>query len=318
MARKSKKQTEKIEEKEVKKEEAAVVYDQRRDSVYENFINAVSEGLEKETESSPEEEEAAETTEKTAEAEEGIEISPEEAEEVEYIEPEEKEEEISAEVETAEKEQKTVPLAALHEEREKRKKAQAQVSELEAKVKLLETQLKTYEELAKKLDFEGPAKKTEESEEDFADPEIAKLYKKISEQEKMIQTLYQRVQMEDQKKSLEQQIEQVDKELESQGFPKFKENIAKVQSVLLEMVQQDERNRNLDVPEGWKLIYMTKVYPQIKEQEKEEALQRKKEAKSKTGLVGSTGASSQANAPAEKIWTTEDYLELRKNPLLGR
>lgn len=215
--------------------------------------------------------------------------------------------------------QPTVPLDALHKEREKRKEAQAKVKELESQ---LSTVLKDLKELTEKQkSVEGESISDYETEIRNLKKEIVGLRSELSSYRKETDTRETQRQM----ATVKQNLERTAQELKDAGFPLFIEMQHLVVDEILKKVNEDPDNRDdiireFDNPDGWKRIYKETVFPRInsffvpknKEAEKNDKIEAKKEAR----LSGGPGAKVEPDKK-EDSWSYEDYLKERKGRALS-
>lgn len=261
-----------------------------RDAIYKKYEDGYNAEL---TESPAGEGEAEEKTDKTLSEEEKIAgASPEE------------EEAVKEDTETEGKEEKTVPLSALHEEREKRKSLSLKVSELENQLRDV---LQDY-----KARFEVDQKETEEELDD-----VGQLRKELEDMKKWrkdreVQSLQQ--QIEGKRQNLNKQIGDTNEALEKEGYPGFDIAISAVTRELQRLVTEDPENAYLDKPEGWKKIYREKVFPKLRasfiKEHKEKIMDEKKELKKDAGLIGEK-TKFDTGVKKEEEWTYNDYLQMR-------
>ncbi len=250
---------------------------------------------EEEAEASPEEEEADTSTE-TDEAE-----LPSEEEEVAK--------------EEVEEEENTVPLAALHEEREKRKALSRDLEDLKTKFRDL---FDDYKKLSEEPAVIPPSYDGEEEQ----DPRFVALEKEVAQLKADRNKLASENKVTSQAKAakkFDDQVSNADSDLEKNGYPGFKFSIATVDKILGEMVKDDPENRIYNNPEGWKKIYMEKVFPDIQAKfttlDKTQIDEHKKALKKKAGLVGNPG---KKGAPPKKddekseTELYEEYLSMRQ------
>lgn len=262
-----------------------------REALYDKY-GKENEGL---SETSTEEEVAEETEE-----------SPEEETET----PAEKEEAVTEEPSETEeaKDEKTVPLGALHEEREKRKALGLELEEVKGQ---LHTVLQDIRQLSDQ-------KKTEETaaEEELGSVEV--LEKRIMALEGGQRKTARDMQTEKQAKqdqALNSDIKKVDAELEEEGFPAFEFMTAKVTDELNRLIKEDPQNKKtLDNPEGWKKVYKEVVFPTIyskfAKKDKADLFEKKKDLKLEANLGGPGKKPEEAK---EEEWTYNDYLRMRFN-----
>ncbi len=191
------------------------------------------------------------------------------------------------------KDTRTVPLSALHEEREKRKQAQSHIKELEASVEAHRTQLKEMDDRFKRLEQDSQDEFL--SEEDKRGREVERRMGNLeTENAKRVQEHEIQAQA-TQKQEILRKIEVIDKKLASEGFPGFQFLKSKVQDVLAEVQAKDPAKYvALDTPEGWEAIYRKRVFPAFKgilnTKEKAEIMAEKEAKKSLANLASSPGS----------------------------
>lgn len=206
---------------------------------------------------------------------------------------------------------KTVPYDALHEEREKRKLAQARTRELEDKLKELEARISTQ-------------KPDEQMDEEYLTDEekrVKVLEKAISElKERDTQRQKQDNQSKEQtaREKLERDLSDTDKTLSDAGYPGFQFLSSRVGDELRKLVQEDPDNVVLDTPEGWKKIYVEKVFPAVRglfvQADKQGMMDDKKASKTGIGLASSSGTANKPPAKKDEDgWSYDDYLSFRRN-----
>ena len=188
-------------------------------------------------------------------------------------------------------EEKTVPLGALHEERNKRKDLQRRLEAAEAaKKEDSEYEQDEYTQLRNRLDvLESQNKRNHEIQ--TADKE-AKL------------------------------IQQVSDELEKEGFPWFKELGAdKLRYAFDSMIDEDpayvKSHKN---PKGWKKWYKERIYPSLKKvmdkAKQSESMLKKIEAKKNSQLVTTPGLKEAPKAESPKLTSNEEYSQERQQSRL--
>ena len=211
-------------------------------------------------------------------------------------------------------ETKTVPYDALHEEREKRKLAQAKARELEDKLKEMEARI-------------ALSKLVEQDNEYLTDDDIKlkKLERSIAElEEKETKRDFENRQMQERtaREQLNKNLVDTDKALTDEGYPGFQFLSSRVGDELNKLVAEDPDNIYLDAPDGWKKIYKEKVFPTVKgvfaQVERQGLMDKKTVAKEGAALVGSPGsADKKPEAKKDDGWTIEEYLEdRRKNSIV--
>lgn len=205
---------------------------------------------------------------------------------------------------------KTVPYDALHEEREKRKLAQAKNRELEDRLKALEEKVTS-------------TKQSEPAENEYLTDEekrLARLEKdnaELKEKERLREQEAYKTKEQMLYEKLAREVADTDKVLAAEGLPGFQFLQGRVGDELRKMIAEDPENIVLDSPEGWKRIYREKVFPTVKglfvQADKQKLMEEKKAAKADAGLIGSPGVADKK--PEEKkddSWTHEEYLKWRR------
>lgn len=214
------------------------------------------------------------------------------------------------------KELKTVPYDALHEERERRKAAQAKARELEERLKTLEAQLTA-----------KPQEKEDETYLSDEEKRVRSLEKEIAEikaRDRMREEATKQSAMEMARKELDKQVAETDAALAKEGYPGFQFLSNRVGDELRRLVQEDPDNVYLDTPQGWAKIYKEKVYPSIKgvfvHVEKEKLMADKKAAKADAALIGSTGQKPPTTKKDDSEgYSYDEYLAMRmKSGLYGQ
>lgn len=274
------------------------------DGVYDSIVDSYKgdkemslydqEPPEEEPEASPEEEETDASTE-TDEAE-----LPSEEEEVAG--------------EEVKEDENTVPLAALHEEREKRKALSRDLEDLKTKFRDL---FDDYKKLS-----EEPATPPSPYDEGEVDPRFAALEKQVAELRADRNKLASENKATSQAKAakkFDDQVSEADSALEKDGYPGFKFSVATVDKILGEMVKDDPENRIYNNPDGWKKIYIERVFPDIQAKfttlDKSQINEHKKTLKKKAGLVGNPGKKGAPPKKDEEKSETElyeEYLSMRQ------
>ena len=214
-------------------------------------------------------------------------------------------------------EAKTVPLEALHAERERRKDLQTKQGELEGQVNTLLQDIREREERDSLKD---------ESVED-SDVEIVKLKREIQElknkdanrdadsQARMLEEV--------QRKNAEN-IANTAKSLLDEGYPGF----AFAQAAVAEEINKDiaadsDNDYMLNSPDAWKRVYKERVFPKLQgaftTKERAEKDADKEALKEKANLAGNAG---KPNTPPKKekgsdTWTFDDYAKMRRKGGFG-
>ena len=281
------------ENQEVKEEtEATKTTEEKSDAVTETTEEVKEETTEATTET-VEEEVVEETTEAVTEKTEP-ETSTEKEEgtvATDYV-PEQKPKE--EEVKKSEEGVKTVPLAALHESREKGKEKD-----------------KTIEELKQKLAEKSNVQQTDETEGEYADPETVDLRKRLDVMEakekqrdkELIDTQH------------EINVNVCHKSLTDRGIDGF-DTIGRyiVESKLREMYFEDAIHAQAnDNQEGWEKIYLDAL-PALqaigREQHKTKIFDKKKEAKREANLITTSGRKlSETEQPKKKLTPQEEIMK---------
>ena len=253
----------------------------------------------KETEASTEKEETGE--------EEQIKEPGEEELEEKYV-PEEK-----SEPDKSEESEKTVPLAALHEEREKRKGLSREVADLKKKVSELLDDNERLLNVVREPPAEG---------DDFTDPKVRDLEKQIKDLLKFkenVEKTSEQSKMEKLQSEHKRNLKKANEELADEGFPGFEFAVGKVANELQAMVADDPESIYLDNVEGWKKIYKERVFPKLKTifvgKQKKDADEDKVDLKKKAKLAASPGKSGEPAKGKENMTTDERYaayLEARR------
>ena len=206
------------------------------------------------------------------------------------------------------KEIQMVPHAALHEEREKHKVSKSKISELQGQVNVLNERL---DKMA-----EGEIEPSE-----VPNKEIVALKAQVAALQKSQEVFNEAAQkqtVEAEKARIAKLIDTTDKELSDSGMPGFKQFGALVGQEIGKLVEQDEANKHLDYPEGWKKIYKEKVYPTIARLQKQtgidEHLKKKEAEKEDVNLVpkGGTPPASKKEK-SDDDFTMTDALSMRNN-----
>src|SRR3990167_4397047 len=184
-------------------------------------------------------------------------------------------------------ETKTVPYDALHEEREKRKLAQAKSRELEEKIKALEAQAASSRPVEQDNEYlTDEEKKLRDLERSLAELKAKEEARERENRQSQERTL---------REQLEKNLADTDKALAAEGLPGFQFLSGRVADELNKLVAEDPDNSYLDNPEGWKKIYREKVFPSVKgifvQANKQDLMDGKKAAKEGAALAGSPGSS---------------------------
>lgn len=299
-----------------KTEEMAGMFidDSRRDEIMENY--AESEGFNLEAQAPNIEDTGVSPVEETPVPTEEKEYTETTPEEEETATPAESEETLEAEPEV-QADEKTVPLGALHEERERRKALQKDVEDLRTKFnQLMDDNQKLME---KKPDTQEVGLTDDLT--DYEDPVVKKLYQQVKALTEFKDKTVAEMQVnasDSEAKQVETDINTADRELKEEGYPGF--------SIAREMVKEklrklpDTELRELDNLEGWKKIYREECWPDIKKTfvpvETSDNTEKKIALKEKAGLVAGPGKKP-PDPKSEDAKTEEqryaDYLTRRRN-----
>ena len=162
---------------------------------------------------------------------------------------------------------RTVPYGALKEERERRKRLQDRVDELQKRVDVLIEDNRAMMDLLKGADKAAP-KKSEplpdlpdsEGIEDYDSELIAhrKTIKALRQELAELKAERDRSLQTDAQKKLQESISRVHTELEKESYRGFADLIPVVTAKLYEI-----GDAKLDNPDGWKKIYREMIYPKI-------------------------------------------------------
>lgn len=205
---------------------------------------------------------------------------------------------------------------ALHEEREKRKKANLRLRELEAqlaeKVKALEEKLNTV-----------VAPKEESEEIANSDPKVIKRLQELEAREKQALMERQQAEVAAQQKKLQEDISKTDKQLKEEGFPGFRYGVNRVDEELKRMFAEGEIDQEdyLD-PQQWMEVYKSKVYDEVaaefKAIQKQEIIENRLNKKKDAAKVPSTSgakpeAKKEESANEPETDSISDYISFRKN-----
>jgi hypothetical protein len=214
-------------------------------------------------------------------------------------EPEKKEEELKEKSkekseEKTKTEDKTVPLGALHEERQKRKESQAKVVELEQQVKELAQQVKS--------------KPKEEGEEEYIEDYDAELIKLRKDNESLrkkvdgIEAKGTQSEAEKAQTAFLAKVDKVGKELTEEGFNGFSDCTPMLRQHIQNLISKEpdpqeyiagRKLLDIDNPEGWKKIYKEEIYPSIEkiinQKKSEDIIDERIARKKKAALSGNSG-----------------------------
>ncbi len=238
---------------------------------------------------------------------EETEVSPEKETET----PAEKEEAVEEELSETEKakgeDEKTVPLGALHEEREKRKALGVELEEVKSQLHVVLQDLRGLTE----------GKKGEETAAESEELNLVEiLEKRIATLEAGHRKTDSDIRADKQAKKdqeLDNDIAKVDQELEGEGFPGFLFMRESVTKKLNELIREDPQSRRVfDNPEGWKKVYKETVFPLLNakfaKKDKSELFEKKKDLKLNANLGG---PGKKPEKVKEEDWTYQDYLQMR-------
>jgi hypothetical protein len=156
----------------------------------------------------------------------------------------------------SEEKEKFVPHAALHEERIKRQAADMARKAAEERARSLEEQMR-------KITPQNTVKDEEITISDY-DRELIESKKRIQALEEIEKKRIEREEREFKEKIQEQfheNVRKADSELENEGYPGFSDMLGRITRELELMVKEDESNKYLDTPEGWKKIFKERVFP---------------------------------------------------------
>lgn len=207
-----------------------------------------------------------------------------------------------------------VPLAALHESREKLKAKEKELSELKEQNQVLLNDMREFMQ-------KPPAAASEEV------PVITDYDKKILDLEKELKELRDKDQKrdklteEEQRKQAQAQFRQtvdaLDKSLESEGFAGLKQFLPLVTAELFKLAETEgkEAAAKMDNPEGWKKIFKDLVFPTVsgfaQKKTLDEKTKEKEALKEGASLLMPAGNPPAATPPKEEEWSYEKYLEER-------
>jgi len=195
-----------------------------------------------------------------------------------------------------------VSQKALHEEREKRKQAVEALNKAQEFVqKMMDNQLASQQKPQVQTEPEVNLDEMDEFEKQnyLLNKKIEAMNAKIEAQEKR----YAMEERERQMAKVYEQAEKADSELAKEGFPGFLQFEALVAKAMRE-------EGTTGGPDVWKDTYKNKVFPVVKkifaQQEIDDHLQRKEDAKKDAGLIKSPGKAPQKSAKKDSGWTKED------------
>lgn len=227
-----------------------------------------------------------------------------------------------AEVETQEaepvkpavaKEDKTVPLQALHEERERRKQLAKELREMKERQALYERQMQAYYQTQSQPQVD----ESELSDYDKALLALNRQNQQLAQQQEAIARAIEADRQTRELQAISQNIQHTSIELEKEGFPHFYEMQDMVVSELKRLYADDPENiyEFPDNPMGWKKAYKEVVYPKLQRigggMARSESFDAKKALKSKAQLAGSTGKGSVPQTTTNK--KEPSYDDMLKN-----
>jgi len=224
-------------------------------------------------------------------------------------------------------EDKTVPLGALHEERQKRKELQAKVIDLEVQVKELLENKKSQDNPDDFDDFD------DEYIDDY-DEELIKERKKTEDLEarlKKIERKETQSEAQNQQAEVNKKANKVHDELAEEGYDGFEAFIPQVKQHIYDLILQEPDAQEyidgrkvlaLDNPEGWKEIYREHIYPKVRNvfdsKDKADLIKERKERKGRAALSGSSGGKLKAPATVDVNSLSPEemhkqYMQMRQN-----
>jgi len=219
--------------------------------------------------------------------------------------------------------QKKVPLQALHEARERFRKLNLEYRDYkdnqEKEIKDLKVQLQKLQEALKSGSTTTENDFAEEENEKVTSlrRELAEMKKKyeVDESEKAKEVALKAQQ------ELQKKVEKVTKELAEEGYPGFDIAILRTDIKLREMANSgDITESEMADPNVWKKVYKEHVYSEAKkvfsEQDKQETMDRKKEAKKKANLIVDPGKAPEK--PKKEDETPISYDEFVKQGVAER
>jgi len=232
-----------------------------------------------------------------------------------------------------EKDEKLVPLPALKEERERRKRLQEEMRELRRQQEMLMTDNQKLMEVLKagsKPDDDIPS---------YSDPddivkEVIALRKKVDDQAKTINEFkgsYDADKSQKMAHDYEAMAKKAADELSAEGYPGFLD-LTEAVGRDLKTAYEDTEDQSVFTPEGWKRIYKSTTYPRIfgtviktaVDRAKAEKVDGKKKLKEKANMSGSPGkAEGGENSPDENRPLTDKekydrYMAMRKTSSVFR
>ena len=287
--------------------------DPQREEIYKEYFRSENQTVEDSTDSSDE----VNTAETTTAEQQFQEETPEQTQEASAQEEDQQREETETEPAPVEakKEVKTVPLEALHEEREKRKAAQRQLREMQGQI--------AYMQRLQQVRPQQP--ETAETEVFDYDRELITLKKQNAEIARQMQAM-QYASMSDRQaremQIIQSQIAMTAQDLEKEGYPAFMEMQDLVASEMRRLYVEDPEavNEYPDNPSGWKKAFKEIVFPKLQKiglgVAKEQDFEKKKALKQQAGLTGTTGKGAMPTVTTEKKDLSNDervkeYMKLR-------
>jgi hypothetical protein len=194
---------------------------------------------------------------------------------------------------------KMVPHAALHEERKLRQKAEAELRKLRATPKLPES----------------TKPKVDADDYEYEDEGLKRVNARlaaIEEQNRKAQQDRETRTQQDNQRAYQQNLSATDDELKRAGYPGFKTCLARVYEKLQAKVAEDEGNKHLDNPKGWKKIYKEEVWPEFKQLLDEQRLMEKTRDKEDANLISSPGLKTKSHKQPQPLSRKEALREYDK------
>lgn len=287
--------------------------DPQREEIYKEYFRSENQTADEVADSNDEV-----MTAETIAAEQQIqEETPAQTQESEVAEETQQEEETPTEPTPmeAKKDVKTVPLEALHEEREKRKAAQRQLREMQEQIAYMQRLQQVRPQLSD-VDTEEVV--------DY-DRELITLKKQNAEIARQMQAMQQATMSDRQAREMQiiqSQITMTAQELEQEGYPAFLEMQDLVASEMRRLYADDPDtvNEYPDNPSGWKKAFKEIVFPKLQKiglgVAKEQDFEKKRALKQQAGLTGTTGKGAMQTITTEKKDLSNDervkeYMKLR-------
>ena len=218
-------------------------------------------------------------------------------------------EEIPQEEEKPKEETKTVPLASLHEEREKRKRIKAEYTvqldrERREKQEILDTLYKYTQEHGEEL---------------LPEEKFTLLEDKVKELEETIRGVDSKTELAETQMEygrVLRQVEDTDRELKAEGYPGF----SKFRDLVVHEIgflPEEERSKSNTDPSEWKRIYKEIVFPDVtsvfggnfEDREFGRQSAEKNEHKKEMQMLGER--KSESGKPKAESWTYDDYMQSR-------